>query len=148
MQTRFTEIIREKCQDALYIPSTFHISIVYISCISGVSLVCGLSEEGRGRQRRGSERIFSVFLNREKFFADERKEFFAFQGGRLIGIFFHFRIQQLYGKFEWNSCWRVLNRELLRWSVDPCLLGVIQVITVVGVLLMKLYSRWSGFRFT
>jgi hypothetical protein len=110
--------------------------------------LCGLSEEGRGRQRMGSERIFSVFLNRETFFEDVRKEFFAFPGGRLIGIFFHFRIQQIYGKFEWNSCWWVLNRELLRWSVGPCLLGVIHVITVVGVLLMKLYSSWSGFRFT
>jgi hypothetical protein len=55
--------------------------------ISSVSLLCGRSDEGRGRQRRGSERIFSVLLNRETFFEDVRKEFFAFQGGRLIGIF-------------------------------------------------------------
>ncbi len=46
----------------------------YISCISSVSLLCGLSEEERGRQRRGSERIFSVFLNREKIFEGVRSK--------------------------------------------------------------------------
>jgi hypothetical protein len=118
--------------------------------ISSVSLLCGRSEEGRGRQRGGSERIFSVFLNREKFFEDVRskKRIFRVPRWKINWNFFHFRIQQIYGKFEWNSCWWVLNRELLRWSVGPCLLGLIQVITVVGVLLMKLYSSWSGFCFT